>query len=292
MPYLQHQGVGDHVMYARSDHSIPVPRPGFDQSVGVENACQKCHRDKDLAWQENKMREWYGTLKPAHPAIANAIKAAAISNASEVAQLLLDPQAKHPMAQMAGLISFTKRFLRPDMDAIDPTVLAMLKAFATNVDLDLKSMALAALHVSFNRQPETRAFIAAETSKLGSLELAVRNRRAVIADYLGGEFASRGELSPAIVCFQRSLDIKPDNIVTISHLALAYLRAGESARAVAALETGIRLRPEKAVLRFQLAQTYVQLQRIPEAIGQLEHGLEYAPEDQTARQMLEQLRGP
>jgi len=46
------------------------------------------------------------------------------------------------------------------------------------------------------------------------------------------------------------------------------------------------------VLRFQLAQTYVQLQRIPEAIGQLEHGLEYAPEDQTARQMLEQLRGP
>ena len=38
MPYLQHQGVGTHLVYARSDHSIPIPRPAFDQQLGIENA--------------------------------------------------------------------------------------------------------------------------------------------------------------------------------------------------------------------------------------------------------------
>ena len=59
MPFLQHRGVGTHVHFARSDHSIPIPRPGFDQKLGLENACQKCHAEKDFAWQESKVREWF-----------------------------------------------------------------------------------------------------------------------------------------------------------------------------------------------------------------------------------------
>ena len=292
MPYLQHQGVGDHLMYARSDHSIPIPRPEFDQSVGIENACQKCHRDKDLAWQQGKVAEWYGELKPHHRTVANIMKAAQTPESAAAAALLLDPASNHRMAQMAGLVSFAKRFVRPGMDPFEPAVISKLKAFAASEDLDLKAMALASLQIGSRRESAVQSFVDNETRNLGSNEPAVKNRWAVIADYLGGEFAARGEMDPAIVCFQRSLEVKPDNVVTISHLALSHLRAGNTAAAVDALERGIKLRPEKAVLHFQLAQTYAQLQKVPEAVRELEQGLTFAPEDEAARAMLEQLRRP
>src|SRR5436190_6170794 len=59
MPFLQHHGVGLHVSFARSDHTIPIPRPAFDHSLGVESACQKCHGDKDLTCRKRK--SWNGT---------------------------------------------------------------------------------------------------------------------------------------------------------------------------------------------------------------------------------------
>src|SRR4051812_16967693 len=79
MPFLQHRGVGQHLQFARSDHSIPIPRPAFDEKLGIENACRKCHGDKDVGWQETKVRQWYGELK-LHPAmVANLLKAAEAS---------------------------------------------------------------------------------------------------------------------------------------------------------------------------------------------------------------------
>lgn len=290
MPYLQHQGVGDHLMYARSDHGIPVPRPGFDQSIGIENACQKCHRDHDLAWQQARLTEWYGQLKPHHPAISNLMASVDTADPLTAARQLLMPNARHPMAEMAGLVQFAKRFLRPEMNSIQPELLEPLKAFIASGDLDLKAMGFAILHIGFGQQPETKSVLDSEIRKLGNDEHAVKDRWAVIADYVGGEFANRGEMQPAISCFRKSLEIKPDNVVTISHLALAHLRSGDQESAVAALQQGLRLRPEKAVLHFQLAQTYAQLQKFPDAIKELERGLEYAPEDQTALRMRDQLR--
>ena len=46
MPYLQEPAVGHAIGYARSDHSIPVPRPAADSAVGVVSACRTCHADR------------------------------------------------------------------------------------------------------------------------------------------------------------------------------------------------------------------------------------------------------
>lgn len=290
MPYLQHQGIGPHLGYARSDHSIPVPRPAFDQQLGIENACQKCHRDKDLSWQETHIKEWYGTIKPHNPAIANLIAAASAQDSAEAAKLLLDPAANHPMAQMSGLAAYTRRFLRPNMPAADADVLRRLKAFAQSPDLDLKSLGLLALHLAFDTEQEVRTLLDQQLSDLKT-DKAVRNRWGIAADYFGNSYADAGDFSNAILCFKKSLDVMPDNVVTMSHLALAYLKAGDVESGLTWLKKGVKQKPEKAVLHFQLAQTYAQLQQIPQAIQELEEGLKYSPEDPTARRMLRQLRG-
>jgi hypothetical protein len=291
MPYLQHQGVGTHLVFARSDHSIPIPRPAFDQQIGIENACQKCHQDKDLAWQSAKVKEWYGETKPHHPAIASLIKARGETDPLAAAKLLLLPESKHPMAQTAGLGSWIERFLRPDAAAPDPDTIRRLKELATNPDLDIKALALTALHLGGDRSPEVRAFLAAQLNSLGPREDAIRNRWAIAADTVGSAAAGRGDLAGAIRCLEKSLEVKPDNHVTLSHLALAKLKAGDATAAAARLKQAIALKPHQAVLHFQLAQTHAQQGRIPDAILSLEEGLKYSPEDPNAQRMLQLLRG-
>ncbi len=74
MPFLQHQGVGNDLVFARSDHIIPIPRLAFDTQIGIENACLKCHQQESMEWLGNSLSKWYGTLKPHNPFIANLKK--------------------------------------------------------------------------------------------------------------------------------------------------------------------------------------------------------------------------
>ncbi len=291
MPYLQHLGVGTNLVYSRSDHSIPIPRPAFDQQLGIENACQKCHHDKDLAWQSAKVKEWYGETKPHAPAIASLIKARDETDPLSAAKLLLQPEAKHSMAQAAGLGSWIERFLRPDAMPLDAEAVRRLKELARNPDVDIKALALAALHLITDQDPGVRAFLVEQLRLLGPREEAVRSRWAIAADTVGSAHAARGDLAGAIRCLEKSLEIKPDNHVTLSHLALARLRSGDATAAAARLRQAIELKPHKAALHFQLAQTHAQQGRIPEAIQSLEEGLKFSPEDPNAQRMLRLLRG-
>ena len=178
------------------------------------------------------------------------------------------------------------------MEMVEPEVLIRLKAFSQSADPDLRAMALTALHLNFGQDPNVRSFVDDQLSRLHAGDDPVRNRWAVAADYFGNGYAAKEEMGNALVCFKKSLEVKSDNIVTISHLAMAYLRLGDSQNAMVWLKNGLKLKPEKSVLHFQLAQTYAQLQQIPEAIKELEEGLKYAPEDQMAKRILQQLRGP
>ena len=291
MPFLQHQGIGQRLVFARSDHGIPIPRPGFDEQMGIENTCQKCHRDKDLSWQQGRMKEWYGQIKPHHQMIGNLLKAADTTDPQAAENLLLDPKARHPMAQMNGLLGFCKRYLRPNMEREDPDVIAKLKEFARSDDLDLKAMALMALDIGYGQNGHLQNYLTTQLQALGPEEGAVRDRWGIAADYFGNAYAANGDAQNAIVCFKKSLQAKPDNVVTMSHLALTSLRSGDVESAMTWLKNGIKLRPSKAVLHFQLAQTYAQTGRTAEAIGELEAGLQFAPEDQMAKRMIQQLRG-
>jgi hypothetical protein len=289
IPFLQHQGLGKTLKFARSDHTIPIPRPAFDAQLGIENACQKCHRNKTIEWLQEKVREWYGDIKPHHSFIRNLLKAGQIADPKSAGQLLLNPAANHPMAQMDGLVAYIKQFMRPQMPFVDLELLEKLKAYALLDDLDLKSLALTALHLSFDHDPEVRAFLVKQLSGLGGKAGAVRNRWGIAADYFGSRWAAKGDYKNAIVCFQKSLEVKPGDSITLANLASAHANSGDLAAAIFTLETAARLKPQKASLHFQLAQFYVQNQQPAKAIRALEEGLQYAPDNQNARQLLQQL---
>jgi hypothetical protein len=274
MPFLQHHGVGLHVSFARSDHTIPIPRPAFDNSLGIENACQKCHRDEDLTWQERTVREWYGEVKPHNALIAQLIEAE--RNPSSPKDALLAPDAAHPIAQTHGLVEFVRNSVKPNtkVQAVDK-----LRAFAQSKDSDLQAIALMALHVTGEIQATNV-----------TVTPAVKNRWGILADHLANAFIERGDVPNATVCLEKSLEVMPDNIVTMSHLASVRINQGDLQGALSILKRAIAIRSQTANLHFQLAQVFLELQQPAAAIKALEEGLSYAPDNAQARVLLQQLR--
>lgn len=291
MPYLQHPGVGTRLRFARSDHSIPIPRPAFDQQLGIENACQKCHADHDLAWQERFTTKWWGTLKPHPAAIAGQLQAADAQDPVTAAALLLRPTTGHLIAEAAALSTWMQRFLRPGLTN-DPRLVLPLTDFARSTDPDLRALGLAALHAGFSQHTPVYDFLATEERSPAGFTDAVRLRWSIALDTLAGRHAERGDFAVAIQFLQKSLEANPNNYVSLSHLALARLNAGDTDQAIVTLRRAIQVRPTKAVLHFQLAQTLARLHRVPEAVQSLEDGLRLAPEDAAAKRLLEQLRQP
>jgi tetratricopeptide (TPR) repeat protein/Zn finger protein HypA/HybF involved in hydrogenase expression len=48
------------VIDPRRDHSMRVPRPDLSVALGVPNACNNCHTDRDAGWAATAVRGWYG----------------------------------------------------------------------------------------------------------------------------------------------------------------------------------------------------------------------------------------
>ncbi len=48
----------------RHDHSFRIPRPGLSISLGVPNACNRCHADRDARWATAQLRARYPNPLP------------------------------------------------------------------------------------------------------------------------------------------------------------------------------------------------------------------------------------
>jgi predicted CXXCH cytochrome family protein len=59
----------------RHDHSMRVPRPDLSVSVGVPNACNRCHADRDAAWAATRIHAWRGRMPAGFQRFAGAFAA-------------------------------------------------------------------------------------------------------------------------------------------------------------------------------------------------------------------------
>jgi tetratricopeptide (TPR) repeat protein len=190
---------------------------------------------------------------------------------------------------MQGLGTFVRRFVRPGKGQ-DAETVDKWKRLALLHNPDLKAIALMALHVGYDKRPDVATFVQQQLNSLGTNATAIRTRWALAADHLGSALSANNDHENALVCLAKSLEILPDEVVTLSHLAIAQFKAGDPAAAIATLQKAIAIKPSTANLYFQRAQIHMQLQQIPQAIESLQQGLQYAPEDRTAKFLLEKLR--
>lgn len=278
-PYLQHQGIGAPVRFARSDHSIPIPRPAFDAKLGIESACKKCHAEKTVAALETKTQEWYGSIKPHKTVIAGLLQAEAGVDRPAAVELLLQPGAAHPMAQAAGLSYFIRHFLQPDMPELEPELVERLQALSREDDVDVKALALASLHLAHGRNAAIRTFLHEVLPALDEREISVRNRWALALDYLGTAYAEKGDFPKAIVALQKATEIKSDDPVTLVNLGNAYGNYGDLGQAVACFHAALGLDPANAQALANLGTAYARRRDFANAVESYKQAIRLKPVD-------------
>ncbi len=261
MPYLQHPDLGRALRFARSDHTIPIPRPAFDAKLGIENACSKCHADQSVEQLQRVADQWWGEVKPHAPlvaALAGVSDSGAVDAAGALA--LLRPELAHPMAQIGALGALLERYFRPDMASLPGSIVDRLESLAASEDADVSAVALATLHFAAGDRRGVRRFLASTLARLGEREPLMRSRWRIVLAFLGDSYRQRGDDRAALVAYQRALEIAPNDAQVLGNMGLAYAGAGQWAAAAATYRWSLSLDPRQPL-------TYVNLGLALEAQG-------------------------
>jgi len=242
MPYLQEPEIGNAVRYARSDHSIPIPRPAFDSTLGVVNACSGCHRDRSVAALEQQTREWYGTLKP-HPRAVAALLRAPAAGERAAAELLLVPDETHAPALVAALAHVADRHLELDMPSLARATRRRLEALGAHADLDVRALALASLQYAAGHSAAVRRVLAGHLTNAGAQEWPLRRRWAVVLGFFADQARARGNLAGAVTLYKRAREIDPGSARVLLNMAIAQNESGDPAGAVQSLRESLTIDP-------------------------------------------------
>lgn len=279
MPYLQQPLLGNAIRYARSDHSIPIPRPAFDAREGVPSACALCHANRSAAALDSQVAAWYGELKPHHPVVANLLRADSVRERAAAARLLLAAGANHRAAQFAGLERFLERFITPDMTGLELAAAERLERLAEAADPDVAGLALASLHLARGTEPDVRAFLTRRLKDLGPSDEIVRERWAWALDFVGDAYAARRDARSALVAYRRADEVKPNDPPTLQNIGLALSNAGDYRGAVPLFRRALAADPSRVETIVNLAFALERLGDLDGALAQYRRAIALNPNE-------------
>jgi len=253
MPYLQHPELGAAVRFARSDHTIGIPRPAFDAALGIAGACAQCHRDRSVEALAAAARDWWGELKP-HPQLVAALAdtTAGVDHPSDRILRLLRPDLRHPAAQERALAEVLERYLEPDMPSLDADVVDRLRLLAASSELDVRALALAALHLAQGERRAVRRFLREQLRGLGTRERMVRDRWRVALGYMGDRDRERGQSRRALQVYAKALEIAPEQAAILHAMGLAFAAAGDQQAAAEQYRRSLRADPVQPLAHINL----------------------------------------
>jgi tetratricopeptide (TPR) repeat protein len=250
MPYLQEPEVGNALRYARSDHTIPIPRPTFDARLGADVACQLCHTDRSVATLQAAVGRWWGELKP-QPRAVVALSAmgergitgadSRIAGPRELLDIATDTADRHDMARFVALGELLLRESGPDAAGLDGEAVGKLSALAGDRDDDIAAAALAVLHQTRGEESAIRRLLVDLIGRLDRRERAVRARWAVLLGFIGDRRRAANDPRAAVLAYRRALEVRPDHAPTLLNLGLAYAQQGDYSSAEQAYAESIRL---------------------------------------------------
>lgn len=233
MPYLQHPEVGNEIPFARSDHTIPVPRPEVDGRLGLVSACRSCHEDRSEPVLQAEAESIWGILKPHNPLAEALLEVAPAMGPDEAAELLLRPELDRPMAQFQALARFVTGWVGTGRDP-GPEATRRVEALAASGDVDIRALALATLHLI--RPPGEAPLVADES-------LAVRRRWAMVLSYVADQALAQGDAAAAEAVYGKALTVLPEDGAVLRSLGLVHNHTGDFQSAVEVFNRSLASEP-------------------------------------------------
>jgi len=239
-------GGGIVVPYARSDHTISIPRPALDASFGWTSACASCHATMSVVEQERRIRDLWGELKPINAVVAAQLRVRQGAQPSESSAALWlgdprgDKEERHAFARFAGVSDFLETYVRVDV-GLDPDVERRLKGLASSSDVDIRAAALAALHLAQGDDRATLRTLATALRSERDHDDALRSRWAVALGFMADRYAANGNLADAVTAYTRALDVLPTSARLLLSRANAQRDAGDLEGAIGSYRRSIAL---------------------------------------------------
>ncbi|MGI9629055.1 MAG: tetratricopeptide repeat protein [Longimicrobiales bacterium] len=301
MPYLQHPALTDAVPYGRSDHTIPIPRPGFDESVGAVSSCGTCHGDVAPAELAQQVADRWGELKPHRPEVAAGFAAIGAPSGAVLASL----QNALTAGERAGLskIMAIDQWMEDQIttggaaappgassDSAQPSAgESALSTLAGDTDEDVAATALAALHVIYGDLPRVRALLDGVRQDADAPDRLTRRWATALTQW--GAQAVRIQGPEAQLPFlRRAQEVRPDAAETLVSLAAGLGEVGEWDQAVQTYLEALRHHPEDPVALVNLGLGLEVLGRAAEAEGVYERAVQVRPTEAVAHLNLGNMR--
>ena len=282
MPYLQQPELGTAIPYARSDHSIAIPRPAADSALGIVGACQGCHADRSASALEQSVRSMYGELKPLPEAVDALNRARAGVPRGAAARLILNPDERHTQALFAGMSWFLEHHLARDMVEMEREVITRLERLARHDDDDVAAMALASLHFARGTEARTRRFLIASLDSLGAREGRIRTRWGVILGYLADRARGLGDATSAVELYRRAREVDPGNARIPLNQGIALNESGNPAAAVDAYNASLAMDGAQPLTLVNLGIALAARNDLPGAIAAYRRALALNPREPLA----------
>ena len=285
------------VIDARRDHSLRVPRPDQTVSLGVPNACNDCHRDRDARWAARTARQWYGHDARGFQTFAEAFAAELgdrsaldaltqvamdesqpeIVRASALVRLAANGRLSRELASStardrASLVRLASAQLAEHMppdervDVLAPLLADPLRAVRIEA---ARSLAGTQDRLSPAQQNDWKR---ASDDYVATLDYASDRPESRVA--LGVFRAARGENEAAAKAFDAALRLDPAFVPAYVNAADVLRAQGRDEAAEAMLLRGLGHAPMNASLHHALGLTQVRLGKPEPALGSLRRAVE------------------
>ena len=267
----------------RHDHSIRIPRPDRSVILGVPNACNRCHTDRDSRWAAAQVRAHYPNPNPGFQrfaesfaaddrrdaragdsltAIASDVTQPAIVRASAIARLGSSGGSVPPRALEAWV-----------RDASPLVRLGALQALEMLPPEQRPAFAAALLSDATRSVRQGAAWVLAPASK----SLTTPDQRAAFS-----------RASAEFIASQRyNADRAPNRIA----LGVFYAQLGQLDSAATELRAATMLEPKEPQPYLALAEVLRVEGRTADAVAELERAASILPRDQQIAAALRSLKG-
>ena len=262
----------------RHDHSFQRPDPELTQAIGVPNACNRCHADRDAAWAAAHVRAWYpdDRVRAERRAVAIAIARGRDGDPDAVPALL---------ALLAGDGDAVRRASAARLLAAFPTTSGVTTTLVRALD-DREPLVRAGAAWTLAQRPALAPDVRAGLERRLDDPVRVVRLHAALGlrhlDAAGLPPATARALAAAGAEWQRSQALGADTPEAHYNLAIFLAARGEVEAAVAAYREALRLWPGSIQARHNLAMLLAQQGRLDEAAAELRALLARDPVPQSA----------
>jgi predicted CXXCH cytochrome family protein len=291
------------VVDPRHDHSFRVPRPDLSVTLGVPNACTRCHSRRPADWAARQVAAWYGRTPGGHQRYAEALHAAslgapgsaellqavardgaqpAIARASALARLGVGPGSVPEVVRAAvrDADPLVRRAAARVLDGADPANrLELLPPLLDDAVRDVRLEAARAL-AGVSREQLTEPRRAALDRGLAEYVAAQQFNADRPESHLnlGLLHLAQRRVPDAEAALRAALEIDPRFVPASVTLADVYRATGRDAEGERILRAALGHDPRSATARHALGLLLVRRQRTPEALTELQAAARLAPE--------------